>query len=199
VFATTAGTYTIDAASATQFATGAYTIAVSCGGTQPPVLSGAASAGQVALSWTACSGATSYTIERGTTSGGPYTPLATVTGTSYTDTTIAVGTTYYYVAYATYPAGQSALSNEVEARQAAVIPIDCGQTLTGSLAGGSIDQYGDYTQTYSFAGTAGETVSDLHAHHLLGLLHDLWSQRRVCLPGSAAAVYRHVHDRRQFG
>ncbi len=42
---------------------------------------------QIALSWTASTGATSYSVLRATTSNGSYTTIATgLTGTSYTDT-----------------------------------------------------------------------------------------------------------------
>ena len=62
---------------------------------------------QVALNWTAASGATSYNVKRGTVSGGPYTTLASPTGTNYTDTTAVNGMTYYYVVSANQPGGQS--------------------------------------------------------------------------------------------
>ena len=52
---------------------------------------------QVALKWMASSNATSYNVKRATTSGGPYTTIATVTATNYTDTDVPGRTTYYYV------------------------------------------------------------------------------------------------------
>ena len=52
---------------------------------------------QVALSWSAVSGASSYIVKRATSSGGPFSNLAVgLTGTTFTDTTAANGTTYYY-------------------------------------------------------------------------------------------------------
>src|SRR6185369_13321609 len=51
----------------------------------------------VTLSWNASVGATSYNVKRSTNNGGPYTTIQTVTGTSYTDSGLANGTTYYYV------------------------------------------------------------------------------------------------------
>jgi hypothetical protein len=51
---------------------------------------------QVALTWTTVSGATGYRVKRGTTSG-IYPTTFKVTGTTYSDTGLADGTTYYYV------------------------------------------------------------------------------------------------------
>ena len=63
----------------------------------PSGLSATAGNAQVSLSWNTSLGATNYNLKRSTTSGGPYTNLVTLTGTSYTDTGLANGTTYYYV------------------------------------------------------------------------------------------------------
>jgi hypothetical protein len=61
-------------------------------------LRGTSGNARVLLSWNEVEAATSYTIRRSTTAGGPYTDVATaVTATSYQDTTVANGTTYYYV------------------------------------------------------------------------------------------------------
>lgn len=55
----------------------------------------------VALNWTAStsSGVTGYQVSRGSSASGPFTPLATVGAStvSYLDTTVASGSTYYYV------------------------------------------------------------------------------------------------------
>jgi len=104
---------------------------------QPPAaptgLAATAGNAQVALSWSASSGATSYTVKRATTSGGPYTNVATgVTSTSYTNTGLTNGTTYYYVVSATNAAGTSTNS-----QQASAVPSSSssgGGTGTGSLA-----------------------------------------------------------------
>jgi fibronectin type 3 domain-containing protein len=53
--------------------------------------------GQVALTWTASSGATSYNILRSTSSGGTYASVGTATTTSFTNTGLTNDTTYYYV------------------------------------------------------------------------------------------------------
>ena len=90
--------------------------------TPPSVPSGLqATAGnaQVSLSWTASAGATSYSVKRSTTNGGPYTQIATPTSTSYIDTNLTNGTTYYYVLAAVNSAGSSANSSQVSATPSA--------------------------------------------------------------------------------
>ncbi len=56
----------------------------------------------VDLTWDASSGAVGYNIYRGTVSGGPYTMINSSldSTTAYTDSTVASGQTYYYVATA---------------------------------------------------------------------------------------------------
>ncbi len=71
---------------------------------------------QVTLGWLPSAGATTYNIRRSLTSGGSYTVIATnLTGAIYTDTGLANGTTYYYAVSAQNPAGESALSSQVNA------------------------------------------------------------------------------------
>ena len=60
---------------------------------------------QASLSWTASTGATGYQVKRATMSGGPYIVVASPTSTSYTDTDLTDGSTYYYVVTATNGAG----------------------------------------------------------------------------------------------
>lgn len=84
----------------------------------PPVPTGLAatpSSGQVALTWNASTGATSYKVSRSTTSGGSYVSIATPTAGAYTDSTVTNGTTYYYVVAATNAGGTSANTAQVSA------------------------------------------------------------------------------------
>lgn len=71
----------------------------------------------VNLAWTAStSGVSGYNIYRATTSGGPYTKVSStlVTGVSYTDNSVASGSTYFYVVTAVGTSGvESSFSNEV--------------------------------------------------------------------------------------
>ena len=80
----------------------------------PTGLTATAGNGQVALSWTA-NGATSYNVKRSLTSGSGYVPLANVATASYTDSTAANGTTYYYVVSAILSGVESGNSAEVSA------------------------------------------------------------------------------------
>jgi fibronectin type 3 domain-containing protein len=81
----------------------------------PTNLTATAGDTQVSLTWSASSGATSYNVKRSGTSGGPYTQIAASTSTSYTDTALTNGTTYYYVVSAINSAGESANSAQVVA------------------------------------------------------------------------------------
>ena len=56
---------------------------------------------------------TEYKIYRSTTSGGPYSYIGNTTTTSYTDTNLTNGQTYYYVVKAINQEGESVYSSEV--------------------------------------------------------------------------------------
>jgi len=61
----------------------------------PTGLTATPATGAVNLSWTASTGAATYNVERSATSGGGYTQIGTSTGTTYSDSTGTLGTTYY--------------------------------------------------------------------------------------------------------
>lgn len=68
---------------------------------------------QINLAWNAVLDAESYNVKRSDSSGGPYTTLSTdVTATSFGDTTVTAGVTYYYVVSANTAEGVSEISNE---------------------------------------------------------------------------------------
>jgi alpha-L-arabinofuranosidase len=76
----------------------------------------AVSTSQINLSWSASVGATNYTVKRATGSGGPFTVIATgVEATSYGDSGLSAGTTYYYVVSAVNSTGESANSAQAGA------------------------------------------------------------------------------------
>ena len=95
--------------------------------TVPPTPTGLAVTGttssSVSLSWSASSGATGYNVYRGGTK------VASVSGTSYTDSGLAASTTYSYAVTATNSAGESAKSSTVSA------------TTSGTSTGGSLPKH----------------------------------------------------------
>jgi|GEM_PF-7105342 len=110
----------------------------------PPIgLSATAGNAQVSLSWSTSNGATSYHVKRATASSGPYTQLAVPTSTSYTDTSSANATTYYYVVTALNSAGESANSTQVSATPAApgTSTITIVQSAVKDPAPNNVDSY----------------------------------------------------------
>jgi hypothetical protein len=71
----------------------------------------------VSLAWSLAGGIDGYNIYRGTQTGGPYAKLngSPQKGSSYTDSNVNSGTTYYYVATAIDGGVESAYSDEVVA------------------------------------------------------------------------------------
>jgi len=104
-------------------------------GSPPPIPTGlTATAGdkQVALTWNASTGATSYHVKRSTTSGGPYSQIAVPTTNNYTDSGLTNGTTYYYVVSALNANGESGNSS-----QASAIPVASPPDVTVTVNPGS--------------------------------------------------------------
>jgi hypothetical protein len=81
----------------------------------PTGVSATAGNSQVVLSWSPAAGATSYLLQRSTAPGGPYAAIAFPAVTSYTNTSLINGTTYYYVVSATDGINVSSNSIEVSA------------------------------------------------------------------------------------
>ncbi len=125
--------YVVSAVNATgESANSAQASATPVAPTQPPVApTGLIATGgnaQVSLSWTASSGATSYHLKRSTTTGGPYTQVSAPTTTSFTDTGLTNGTTYFYVVSALNAVGESANSAQASATPANT-PVDVTITI----------------------------------------------------------------------
>ncbi|HTB82127.1 MAG TPA: fibronectin type III domain-containing protein [Candidatus Sulfotelmatobacter sp.] len=88
-------------------------------GTNPPAaptnLVATPTAVKIPLTWTASVNATNYNVKHSTTSGTNYVTLATLNGTSFTDSNAVAGTTYYYVVSALDQFGESSNSTQVAA------------------------------------------------------------------------------------
>ncbi|HEY7424768.1 MAG TPA: fibronectin type III domain-containing protein, partial [Gemmataceae bacterium] len=113
----------------------------------PTGLTATAGPGQVALSWTASSGASSYNIYRGTSSGGETKVASGVTATAFTDTGLTPGTTYFYEVTAVNGVGESTFSNEASAVPTA--------TITQVNLSGSFNREGIVTDGTTFSSSGG--------------------------------------------
>lgn len=124
--------------------------------TQPPPapanLAATAGDAQVSLTWNAAPDATRYNVKRATVSAGPYTTVATgVVSTSFNDTGLSNGTTYYYVVSAENSVGESPDSNEANATpmlqppgtptSLEAIGLDARVDLVWSAPSGTVDSY----------------------------------------------------------
>ena len=89
------------------------------------------SGNSVTITWNASNGATSYSVYRSTTAGTQGALQGPATLTSFTDSTVTPGTTYYYGVTATGTGGTSALSAQDSGYAAAG---GSGGTLSGSVA-----------------------------------------------------------------
>lgn len=106
-------------------------------GAAPSGLTARLVGGKVQLSWWGGAYATSYTVKRATTAGGPYTTVASgITDLlTFTDSGMAAGA-YYYVVTAATPTGESAPSNEARADTALTL-----LTRLSALTFNGVDQY----------------------------------------------------------
>lgn len=116
--------------------------------TAPPTgLAASATTAAVNLSWNAVSGAVSYNVYRGTAAGGESTtPIATgVTATTFSDSGVTAGATYYYevaavnpnAAYAPPLPSQSALSTEASAT-VPTVSVTSALTNSASIGGAAL-------------------------------------------------------------
>jgi hypothetical protein len=125
--------------------------------TAPSRLTAGAGNAVVHLSWTAPAGAVRYKVYRGTAAGAERL-LATVTTTTFTDTSVTDGRTYFYVVTAlngnaTPLPAESARSNEVSAR-----PAHAAGTAPTLLTAGGEAASGDT------ADVSGPPVQEHHHH-----------------------------------
>lgn len=127
--------------------------------------------GQVDVAWDSLPEASSYSVRRSDTSGGPYTVVASdLLTTSYTDTTVQSGRRYFYVVIpALTPGGDGAFSNEASASTAPSAPaltaslfVSTVANLSWTLSDPAVTQFlieratdgEDFSQIAAVAGTA---------------------------------------------
>jgi alpha-L-arabinofuranosidase len=133
----------------------------------PAGFSASASGWQVALSWAAYDSATNFVLQRATALNGPYTIIAVTNGTSYVDTDVAAGDTYFYTLSALLPGDQTPETAPVSAAVGAVpqawLPFDDGSGATavdvtghgwdGTLANGATWGAGETNGAVELDGT----------------------------------------------
>jgi regulation of enolase protein 1 (concanavalin A-like superfamily) len=114
----------------------------------------AISVSQINLTWAASAGANSYNLKRSSTTGGPYSIIASgLTSTAFNDTGLAAGTTYHYVVSAQNTSGNSPNSNQASAT---TMSLPAGWTAADI---GSVGMPGDCTEsagTYSLSGSGAD-------------------------------------------
>jgi autotransporter-associated beta strand protein len=119
----------------------------------PATLGATAGDAQVLLNWAASPGATSYILKRGFSSGSETTLATGITSTSYTDTNVVNGTTYYYVVAASGPGGTSLNSPEASATPS-------GSTVAGLVWSGAAGSAWDTTTTNWLLGLTATVYSN---------------------------------------
>ena len=134
----------------------------------PPTGLGASPSGSaIVLTWTATTSmfAAGYDILRSTTSGGPYSMIGQVApraAVTYTDSTVAAGTTYYYVVRATYQSWTSTNTAEVSGSSS------CSPTVVQSATGGGTAN--SVSATFTATPTAGRLLVGVAATRNAGAL-----------------------------
>jgi cellulose 1,4-beta-cellobiosidase len=113
--------------------------------------------GQVSLSWTPVSGATSYNVKRATVSGGPYIVIASPTAAAYADTAVSNGTTYYYVVSAVNASGEGGNSAQVSAT-----PTAATTTATPTNLVAKSNKPGTIDLQWVQSSTAGVTTNSIY-------------------------------------
>jgi autotransporter-associated beta strand protein len=104
----------------------------------PLMINTSGSASQIALSWNPVAGATSYVLERGTASGGPFSVITSGSSAlAYTDTNVVAGVTYYYELSGSNSSGQGSLSDPFAAEAGPPSPWASAEIGTVGMTGNS--------------------------------------------------------------
>ena len=124
----------------------------------------------IAVQWDSVSGATTYTLDRATSSGGPWTAIYTGSATQYSSNGLQIGATYYYIVRSGTSTANSVFSSAVSGTTLPSVPTSLAASATGvesisiswdaatGATGYSLDyatsSNGPWTQVYS--GTAAQ-------------------------------------------
>lgn len=169
---------------------------------------------EIDLAWTAAGGTvTGYNILRGTSAGGESaTPVASgVSSTTYADTTVTQGTTYYYEVAAANGAGQGPLSNEAKAvalAPSATLALATGASATATVQAGQTANYSLVLNSINYAGTVTFTCAGAPAGYTCNvpapaILTTGVSTTAVAVsvqtPGTVAVVHRGRRMSRALG
>jgi titin len=134
----------------------------------------ATSATQISLSWQASTGASSYSIER-SLDGSTWAQITTLSGTSYNNTGLTAGTTYYYRLRAVNTGGNSVYSSTYTVPTFPGVPVGTTATATsatqvavswGAVAGATsyaVERSIDGTNWSSLGSAATTTFNDTTA------------------------------------
>jgi fibronectin type 3 domain-containing protein len=172
---------------------------------------------RVVLNWTASPGAASHQVKRALTTGGPYTTIATgIITPTFTDTTAANGSTYYYVvsavnalgespnsfeAFATPQAGTSSVSFEAELLTFTTVPLGAATAINSDAltSGGKWVQLSANGTVQSITFTTGSVTAGTYVLQLAYKTGNNRAQVSVAVDGvtvggtidqySAAATY----------
>jgi fibronectin type 3 domain-containing protein len=160
----------------------------------------------VNLSWTASTGATSYNLYRATSPGGEgAVPLASgISGTSFTDTNVGFGITYYYQITAVNGAGEGPRSTETSATPLFVVHVNFTSTSGDAVSGYLADTgmaFGSQGNGLRFGWSRSDTADGIdrnassspdelhdsfHEMHGLGPANVYW---RIAVPNGTYSVH----------
>ncbi|MES2775587.1 MAG: LamG-like jellyroll fold domain-containing protein [Bacteroidota bacterium] len=126
---TTLGTYTVTLTATNASGTSTFILIIRVTNNVAPSAPAGATAtvvntSNIRLNWTAAANATTYSVKRSLSSGGPYTTIATgITATTYTDISPTPEVLNYYIITALAGALESGISNEASASVPPAIPV----------------------------------------------------------------------------
>lgn len=126
----------------------------------PATVSAVGGTGQVTLTWSAVTGATSYTVYYATSPGVTKTSGTKIANATspYVQTGLTAGTTYYYMVTAVNSSGESVASIETSAATASLPPVPSAPAApTNVIATGGTNQV-----TLSWAAVSGATSYNLY-------------------------------------